>query len=177
MDPRVHHLQGEAESVKNPEQLALLQEFYRDRLALLHRHVEGAKVVGDYEFNNTYQYVIAREEIQMQWVRDAIVDLGGEVPTKITAIAVPNAGKGLALQAAVFEDDIRSAQAFVERWRAKIEPMTNARHRGMLKVVLGEVLEHKRFFEQARAGREDLLGTRMAGASTGDGVLGTRWLE
>ncbi len=55
--------------------------------------------------------------------------------------------------------------------------MTNARHRTMIKVVLGEVLEHKRFFEQAKAGNDGLLGTRMPGASTGDGVLPTRWLE
>ncbi len=70
--------------MKNPEQLALLQEFYRDRLALMARHIEGAKAVSDYEFNNTYQRVIAREELHLQWVRDAIVDLGGEAPTTIT---------------------------------------------------------------------------------------------
>ena len=162
--------------MKNPEQLALLQEFYRDRLALMTRHIEGAKAVSDYEFNNTYQYVIAREELHTQWVRDAIVDLGGEVPTNITAIPVP-AGKGLALQSAIFTDDIRNQQALVDKWRAKIEPMTNARHRNVIKVVLGEVLEHKRFFEQASAGNDGLLGTRMPGASTGDGVLPTRWLE
>jgi hypothetical protein len=172
----VHHLQGEAESVKTSEQIALLQDFYRDRLALMHRHVEGAKAVSDYEFNNTYQYVIAREEIHAQWVRDAILDLGGEVPTKVNAIAVPT-GKGLALQTAIFEDDVRNQQQLVDKWRARIELMTNARHRNLIKVVLGEVLEHKRFFEQAKAGNEGLLGTRMPGASTGDGVLPTRWLE
>jgi hypothetical protein len=172
----VHCLQGEAESVKNPEQLALLQEFYRDRLALMNRHVEGAKAVSDYEFNNTYQYVIAREELHTQWVRDAIVDLGGEVPTSITAIPVPT-GKGLSLQTSIFEDDVRHQQSLVDKWRARIELMTNARHRNMIKVVLGEVLEHKRFFEQAKAGHDGLLGTRMPGASTGDGVLPTRWLE
>jgi hypothetical protein len=172
----MHHLQGEAESVKTPEQIALLQDFYRDRLALMHRHVEGAKSVSDYEFNKTYQYVIAREELHTQWVRDAIVDLGGEVPTKINAIAVP-AGKGLTLQTAIFEDDIRNQQSLVDKWRERIKSMTNARHRTMIQVVLGEVLEHKRFFEQARAGHDGLLGTRMPGASTGDGVLPTRWLE
>jgi hypothetical protein len=172
----VHHLQGEAEGVKNPEQLALLQEFYKDRLALMTRHVEGAKAVSDYEFNNTYQYVIAREELHTQWVRDAILDLGGEAPTTITTIPVP-AGKGLALQTAIFEDDVRNQQSHVDKWRARIEPMTNARHRNMINVVLGETLEHKRFFEQAKAGNDGLLGTRMPGASTGDGVLGTRWLE
>jgi hypothetical protein len=169
-------VQGEAESVKTSEQIALLQDFYRDRLAVLNRHVEGAKAVSDYEFNNTYQYIIAREDLHVQWVRDAIRDLGGEVPTQITTIPVPT-GKGLALQAAIFDDDIRSQQSLVDKWRAKIEPMTNARHQGMIKVVLGEVLEHKRFFEQAKAGHDGLLGTRMPGASTGDGVLPTRWLE
>ena len=29
---------------------------------LLLRHVDGATLVADYDFNNTYQYVIAREE-------------------------------------------------------------------------------------------------------------------
>ena len=38
--------------------------------------------------------------------------------------------------------------------------MTNARHKGMLKVVLGEMLEHKRLFEQAAEGRTDIIGTR-----------------
>ena len=127
--------------MKTSEQIALLQEFYRDRLALMNRHVEGAKAVSDYEFNNTYQYVIAREELHMQWVRDAILDLGGEVPTKITALPVP-AGKGLALQAAIFEDDVRQQQSLVDKWRARIELMTNARHRNLIKVVLGEVLEY-----------------------------------
>ncbi len=56
--------------------------------------------------------------------------------------------------------------------------MTNARHRKMLSVVLGETLEQKRFFEQAAAGRTDLLGRRGAslGPSHGE-VLPTRWLE
>lgn len=157
--------------MKTSEQLALLQEFYRDRLALLNRHVEGAKVVSDYEFNNTYQYVIERESGHVTWARAAVVDLGGDVPTNIPAIPVPS-GK----QAAVLEDDVRQAQAFYDRWKDRIKTVTNARHRGMLQIVVNEVLEHKRFFQQATAGNEDLLGTRLPGASTGDGVLPTRWL-
>ena len=66
--------------MKSPAQLSLLQDFYRDRLALMHRHIEGAKRIADYEFNNTYQYVIGREEIHVQWLRDVLVDLGAEVP-------------------------------------------------------------------------------------------------
>jgi hypothetical protein len=163
--------------VKSSAQISLLQDFHRDRLALMHRHIEGAKRVGDYEFNNTYQYVIAREELHAQWVRDAIVDLGGEVPTQVTALAVPAGGKGAAAERAIFDDDARQAQAFHEKWRTRLSEVSNARHRKMLEVVLGEVLEHKRFFEQAAAGRDDLLGRRMPGASTGDGVLPVRWME
>jgi hypothetical protein len=157
--------------VKPAEQLALLQDFYRDRLALLNRHVEGARIVADYEFNNTYQYVIAREEVHVSWLRAAITDLGGQAPTDIKNFPVPSG------QGAVLEDDVRQAQAFVDRWRERVEKMSNARNRTMLKVMLGEILEHKRFFEQAKAGREDLLGRRMPGASTGDGVLPTRWIS
>ena len=49
-----------------------------------------------------------------------------------------------------------------------------------MNVVLGETLEHKRFFDQMLAGREDLLGRRANGPKvkgTGDGVLPVRWLE
>jgi hypothetical protein len=46
----------------------------------------------------------------------------------------------------------------------------------MLQVVLGEMLEHKRFFDQILAGRDDVLGRRMEGAGTGDGVMSVRWL-
>jgi hypothetical protein len=43
-------------------------------------------------------------------------------------------------------------------------------------VIVGEVSEQTRFFELALAGRDDLLGRRMPGASTGDGVLPVRWM-
>jgi hypothetical protein len=177
VDAGVHHLQGEAEGVKTSQQIALLQEFYLDRLGLLMRHVEGAKQIGDYENNNTYQYIIAREDMHVTWARDAITDLGGELPTQGTALAVPKSGKGAAAEAAVIDDDIRQITAFHERWKTRIEGVTNARHKTLLRVILGEVLEHKRFFEQAKADREDVLGRRMPGASTGGGVLPTRWMD
>jgi hypothetical protein len=46
----------------------------------------------------------------------------------------------------------------------------------MVNVILGETLEHKRFFDLALAGREDLLGRRADGMGTGGGVLGSRWV-
>lgn len=56
--------------------------------------------------------------------------------------------------------------------------MTNARHRLMLQVILGETLEQQRSFEQALAGRTDLLGVRGAHASPAVGVvLSSRWTE
>ena len=39
---------------------------------------------------------------------------------------------------AMIEEDARDAQAFVDRWRPRVEAMTNARHASMLRVILGE---------------------------------------
>jgi hypothetical protein len=76
------------------------------------------------------------------------------------------------------EDDARTAEAFVERWRPRIETMTHDRHRRMLGVILGEVLEQKRSFDQALAGELDLLGRRTVGVGERVGeVLSTRWIE
>ena len=55
--------------------------------------------------------------------------------------------------------------------------MTHARHRKMLDVVLGESREHQRFFEQAAAGIEDLLGRRTGGVPRQGSVLPVRWME
>ena len=44
MDPRLHQLQGETE-VRPSATLSLLQELYRERLALFDRHVKGAQAV------------------------------------------------------------------------------------------------------------------------------------
>ena len=41
----------------------------------------------------------------------------------------------------------------------------------MLRSSLGETLEQKRFFDQALAGRTDLLGRRADGAGTDGAVL------
>ncbi len=164
-----------ATSPSAPTQRALLQEAYRDRLALLKRHIDGATRMADYEFNNTYQYVIGRAEIHVQWLRDAVVDLGAEVPADPPALPVPE-GKGVSGERAILEDDLRSGRAFVDKWRARLGDVRNARHRKLLDVIIGEVVEQTNFFQLALAGRDDLLGTRMPGASTGDGVLPVRWM-
>ena len=156
--------------------LPLLQEFYRDKLADVLRHIAGARVVSDYDANNTYQYIINREEAQLSWVAQAIVELAGDVPAGQNE---PTAsGAASRDMRAVIETDLRGAQAFVERWRPRVDAMGNARHCKMLNVILGETLEQERFFQQALAGRHDLLGRRTedVGPLVGK-VLPTRWIE
>jgi hypothetical protein len=77
---------------------------------------------------------------------------------------------------AIIDEDVRLAQAFLDKWKPRVQAMTHARHRKMLEVILGETVEHRRFFEQMTAGRDDVLGRRTGGASTGGGVLPVRWL-
>jgi hypothetical protein len=172
VDPRLHHLQGKTELVKPAELLQLLREFYREKSALRARHVAGARLVGDYNFNNTYQYVINREEVHLAWLRDAITDLGG-TPEEGPEPQITASGKDAA--ATIFRDDSREMQAMVDRWRDRVEKITNARNKTMLRLMLGEMLEQKRFFDQAAAGREDLLGRRADGMGTPGKVIATRW--
>lgn len=152
--------------------LPVLLEFYREKLASVLSHQAGARVVSQYDANNTYQYVINREETQLSWLTTAIMDLGGVVPADVAEPARP------AKAEVVFEEDARTAKSFVERWKPRVEAMKHARHRRMLGVILGETQEQQRFFEQALAGRTDLLGirTEKAGARVGT-VMSSRWLE
>lgn len=155
--------------------LETLREFHRERLTARQRHVAVARHVTHYDFNNTYQYVIAREDTHLQWLEAAIRELGGE-PDDIAEPDLGAPGKGKDAFLPLIEEDARGTATFVDRWRTRVEGVGHARHRLMLGVVLGEALEHKRFFEQMLAGRDDLLGRRADGAGTGGGVLGTRWL-
>ena len=162
--------------MKATELLALLREFHRDKLTMRQRHVAVAKHVPHYDFNNTYQYVIAREDMQITWLSDAISDMGGALDT-VAEPAIQGSGKSAELQSQLISEDQAAAQKFVDTWRPRVEGMPNARHRSLLRVILGETLEHKRFFDQALAGRTDLLGRRADGAGTGGGVLPVRWIE
>jgi len=157
--------------------VALLQEFYREKLTALLTHQAGARLVAQYDQNNTYQYIINREEAQLSWVGKAIAELGAAVADDQAEPSRGSGGRGDGANA-IFDEDARDAQAFVDRWRPRIDGMANARHAKMLRVILGEVLEQKRFFEQARAGRTDLLGRRadVLGPSHGE-VLPSRWIE
>ena len=157
--------------------LAVLQDFYREKLAMLLRHQAAARLVAQYDQNNTDQFIVNRDETHLSWLGKAIEELGGQLADDAAPERAAT-GKGDAAAHGVIEEDARDAQAFVDRWRPRIDHMTNARHAKMLRVILGEILEQKRFFEQALAGRTDLLGRRadVLGPSHGE-VLPTRWIE
>jgi hypothetical protein len=159
------------------ELLPLLQAFYSEKLAMVLRHQAAARLVREYDANNTYQYIINREDVQLSWLASAIAELGGSM-SGAPEPARPVSGKRAEATRVIFQEDLADAQAFVDRWRPRVEAMPNARHRGMLRVILGETLEQKRFFEQALAGRTDLLGRREKTLAPAHGeVLPTRWIE
>jgi hypothetical protein len=164
--------------VKPAELLSVLREFHRDKLTLRQRHVAVAREVADYAFNNTYQYVISREDTHLAWLEAAIAELEG-APDTVGEPDIPKRGKKESFLPLV-RDDAQQAAGFVERWRPRLANVTHARHRGMMQVILGETLEQKRFFDQMVAGNEDLLGRRSNGPGkegTGDGVLPVRWMK
>jgi hypothetical protein len=133
--------------VKAGDLLVLLRAIYQDKAALWRRHEAGARRVGRYVFNNTYQYVIAREDTHLAWLRDAIVGMGGTLSDLPLTSAVDPTGSG--------RDHQRGSDAlrgFIERWRTKIDAVSNARHRLMLTLLMGET-PRSRFLEQALAGR------------------------
>jgi hypothetical protein len=161
--------------VTSPEMRELLREFHRDKHVMRHMHASAARLVTDYDFNNTYQYILAREDMHLRWLVDAVTDLGGEVDeSPVPDLQGP--GRGREAQEAVIAADRDAAQRFIDKWRPRIEGLPNARNVTMLRVILGEAVEHRRFFDLALAGRSDLLGRRADGAGTVGSVLADRWV-
>jgi hypothetical protein len=155
----VHHLQGKTEGVSAPDLADLIRDFYLERVALLMRHEDVAVTITDYDINNAYQYIIAREQTHLSWLQHALLDLGAPMPEDPARAAAP-AVKGDAWKP-LAADDAKANIQFVEKWRPRMETITNARHKGMLNVILGEMLEHKRLFDQAAEGRRDLIGKSL----------------
>jgi hypothetical protein len=168
--------------VHQDELRKLLTDFTAERVALLNRHEAGARVVSHYDFNNTYQYVISREETHLTWLGSALAEFPLPLPSPSSSLAVPAIPKvGKTVDASTFrvilDDDARGLSGFMEKWRPKVAQMTHARHRTLLDVVLGESMEHSRLFAQASAGFEDVLGKRTAGSTRVGAVLPSRWQE
>ena len=74
-------------------------------------------------------------------------------------------------------EDAQALDAFVTAWRPRAAGITHARHRLMVQLMLGEMLEQARLFHQGATGRVDLLGRRTGGDRTPGVVLPTRWVE
>jgi len=164
--------------VRTDDLLSVLGEFHRDKLTLRQRHVAVARQVFQYDANNTYQYVINREDVHLQWLESAIVELDGQ-PVDVPEPALTQLVWNESFVSLVAKD-ARDTETFVSKWRPRLEGFTHARHKSMMDVILGETLEQKRFFDQIVEGRTDVLGRRANGAGspgTGDGVLGVRWIE
>jgi len=169
--------------VQQDELKKFLSDFAAERLALIQRHEAAARVVGHYDFNNTYQYVIAREETHLSWLRSALVELGAALPENTLPLPTPEppAAKTRTAEAEAYRDilaaDAKFLSAFVARWGERVDGLSHARHRNMLKVILGESLEHQRLFDQAAQGFEDVLGRRTGGVARIGAVLPDRWQE
>jgi hypothetical protein len=175
MDPRLHHLQREAEDPVSEQTLAeLIRDFYLERVSLLMRHEDVARVITDYDINNAYQYIIAREQTHLSWLQHALLDLGATLVDDPARGTEPTA-KGDSWKS-LAADDARSNAQFVEKWRPKVETVSNARHKGMLKVILGEMLEHKRLFDQGAAGNKNLIGTSLAINDHSGDVMSARFV-
>ena len=164
--------------MKPADLAAILLEFHKGKLTMRQRHVAVAKKVSDYNANNTYQYVINREDLHLSWLEAALAELEA-TPAVVAEPALPSLVWNESFKPLVTQD-ASDAGAFVAAWRPRVEAITHARHRNLLGVILGETLEQKRFFDQIAAGRQDELGRRANGPGspgTGDGVLGVRWIE
>ena len=156
-----------------PQLADLIRDFLLERTSLLMRHEDVAQQVPDYDINNAYQYILAREETHLSWLQHALLDQGARLPADPSRQTVA-VGKGDAWKGLAADDALANAQ-FVDKWRPKVEAVTHARHKGMLMVVLDEMLEHKRLFDQAAAGNRNLIGTSLAINDHSGVVMGARW--
>jgi len=163
--------------VTPPELQQLLRAFYLERLELLMQHESAARDVSDYDVNNAYQCIISREETHVSWLQHALLNVGVEMPADPAVSDARPTRKGEDAVLEMIAADARANQQFVDKWREPIEAVTNARHKGMLEVVLGEMLEHRRIFEQASQGRTDIIGTHLAINDRRGKVLDRRWIE
>jgi hypothetical protein len=163
--------------VNSAELQHLLRDFYLERVALLVQHESAARLVTDYDVNNAYQYIISREETHVSWLQHALLALGAELPPDPKPIEMPPPRKRDDAYLEIAGRDARANHEFVTKWRERIEKVSNARHQGMLRVVLGEMLEHQRLFAQAADGRKDIIGTPLPINEHRGKVLDRRWIE
>jgi hypothetical protein len=77
--------------------------------------------VSHYDFNNTYQYVISREETHLSWLQTALAEYHAVIPpvgsAALPAPVAPKTTKKFEASAfrGILEDDARYLGAFVEK--------------------------------------------------------------
>ncbi len=171
MDARLHYLQSETDFVSPAELLTFLNECYRDTLELFKTRLANARSVSAYDANNGYQQVLGRQEVHLQWLSDAIADLGG---TPVDSLDPVNARASGENAKSMIEADARSQKDVIDRWTPHVARVTNARHRKMLELILGEMKEHLRVLQQAAESRADLLGRHSDGKVLRGTVMAAR---
>lgn len=161
--------------MKPTELIAFLQECYRERQVMFDRHRAVAAHVSAYDANNTYQYVVNREETHLRWLADALADLDAPLPGPAPGPSI-TMGRGRDAWKALVEEDVRAGEAFLAKWTPRVEQVTNARNRTMLRLMLGEVEEQTGLFAQIAAGTADVLGRGGPRAGKRGAVAATRWV-
>ena len=73
----------------------------------------ASRHVGDYNFNNTYQYIVNREDTHVRWLQDAILDLGGTPEDQPEPDLKPEGKKDAAQRSVITAD--RDGRAEVQR--------------------------------------------------------------
>ena len=153
------------------ELLTFLNDFYRDTLELFKARQTHAQSVAAYDANNGFQQILGRQEIHLQWVRDAIAALGGTAADSLDQVS----GKASRATArSIIDADAAAQTAFIDRWAPRMSAVTNARHRKMLELILGEMKEHLRFLQQGAESRADLLGRHSDGKVLRGTVMAAR---
>jgi hypothetical protein len=157
--------------VSPAELLRFLNDFHRDTLSLFKARQTNAQSVAGYDANNGYQQVLGRQEVHLQWLGDAIAALGGTPSDSADQLS----GKASRESAkSIIDADARDQKAFIHRWTPVVDAVTNARHRKLLHLILGEMKEHLRVLEQAAEGRADLLGRHSDGKVLRGSVMAAR---
>jgi hypothetical protein len=153
--------------------LGLLQEFHRETAELVQARQVAARSVTDYNINNAYQQVLERQDVHLRWLADAIEALGGD-PVSQIELASGDPTEPRRNLNALLEADQKAQRSLLDRWRPRVDVVTNARHRKMLELVLGEMAEHLRVFDHALDGRDDLLGRHADGKVARGEVMAAR---
>jgi hypothetical protein len=157
--------------VSPTELLAFLNEFHRETLELFKARQTSAQSVAAYDANNGYQQVLGRQEVHLRWLSDAIAALGGNAadsPDEVSGKAARESARS------IIDADAATQREFVDRWAPRIPRVTNARHRKLLELILGEMKEHLRVLEQASESRPDLLGPHADGKVLRGSVIAAR---